>query len=329
MQKGKEGAVSAYASPEDPWNLTFAEANEWRDRFAAVPFEHKGGYFQPRYFQDIAIDRVLEAIASQKKRILLTLATGTGKTFIAFQIAWKLFHARWNLSGQPTRRLRTLFLSDRKILADQAYNAFSAFAEDAPVRIDPGDIRKKSHVPKNGSLFSTIFQTFMSGPSTKTANQEIGVPREGAAALHTKRRTTPSFPTNGVGAHKSRKLALPAAGRRYETERKFKGSGARRDGESALPTGRQALRKMEPSNRETPRQQIARRPDRKRRGSLPFCFRASRVSTFARRAVASSVQAGATFSSWGGARRRPSFRPFGGGVRCGGGLCARDRRKGD
>src|SRR5713101_5429197 len=142
----------------------FAEANAWRDRFAAVPFEDRGGFFQPRYYQDIAIDRVLEAIAADKSRILLTLATGTGKTFIAFQIAWKLFHSRWNLSGEPTRRPRILFLADRNNLADQAYNAFSAFPEDALVRIDPADIRKKGKVPKNGSLFFTIFQTFMSGP---------------------------------------------------------------------------------------------------------------------------------------------------------------------
>ena len=99
-----------------------------------------------------------------KQRILLTLATGTGKTFIAFQIAWKLFHSRWNLSREPSRRPRILFLADRNILADQAYNAFSAFPEDALVRIEPEDIRKKGKVPKNGSLFFTIFQTFMSGP---------------------------------------------------------------------------------------------------------------------------------------------------------------------
>jgi type I restriction enzyme, R subunit len=88
----------------------------------------------------------------------------TGKTFIAFQIAWKLFHSRWNLSGEPSRRPRILFLADRNILADQAFNAFSAFPEDAMVRIAPEDIRKKGKVPKNGSLFFTIFQTFMSGP---------------------------------------------------------------------------------------------------------------------------------------------------------------------
>jgi type I restriction enzyme, R subunit len=164
MQVGTEGETPGYPTPDELWDLTFAEANAWRDRFAAVPFEDKGGYYQSRYYQDIAIERVLEAIGDEKQRILLTLATGTGKTFIAFQIAWKLFHSRWNLSREPTRRPRILFLADRNILADQAYNAFSAFAEDALVRIEPGDIRKKGRVPKNGSLFFTIFQTFMSGP---------------------------------------------------------------------------------------------------------------------------------------------------------------------
>jgi type I restriction enzyme, R subunit len=164
MQEGKEGVIEKYPTPEELWNLTFAEANEWRDHFAAVPFEDKGGYFQGRYYQDLAIECVMEAIAAEKQRILLTLATGTGKTFIAFQIAWKLFQSRWSLSRQPVRRPRILFLADRNILADQAYNAFSAFPEDALVRIDPGDIRKKGKVPKNGSLFFTIFQTFMSGP---------------------------------------------------------------------------------------------------------------------------------------------------------------------
>src|ERR1700694_1193447 len=148
METGKEAEVPKYPGPEELWNLTFADQNAWRDRFAAVPFEDRGGFYQPRYYQDIAIDRVLEAIAAERTRILLTLATGTGKTFIAFQIAWKLFHSRWNLSREPERRPRILFLADRNILADQAYNAFSAFPEDALVRIEPEDIRKKGKVPK-------------------------------------------------------------------------------------------------------------------------------------------------------------------------------------
>jgi type I restriction enzyme R subunit len=164
MHTGKEREVPCYPTPDELWNRTFAKEDAWRDRFAAVPYEDKGGSHPSRYYQDIAIERVLEAIAAGKPRILLTLATGTGKTFIAFQIAWKLFHTRWNLSREPTRRPRILFLADRNILANQAYNAFSAFPEDALVRIAPEDIRRKGRVPKNGSLFFTIFQTFMSGP---------------------------------------------------------------------------------------------------------------------------------------------------------------------
>lgn len=169
MQQGSEGDVPAFPSPDELWALTFATANAWRDRFAAIPFEDKGGTWQGRYYQEIAVSRVLDAIAQGRDRILLTLATGTGKTFVAFQLAWKLFQSRWNLNDwqagtEPQRRPRILFLADRNILADQAYNAFSAFAEDALVRIEPDAIRKKGRVPKNGSVFFTIFQTFMSGP---------------------------------------------------------------------------------------------------------------------------------------------------------------------
>ncbi len=181
MQTGKEGKTPRYPTPDKLWNLTFAEQNAWRDRFAAVPFEDKGGSHPSRYYQDIAVDRAMEAIAAGQTRILLTLATGTGKTFIAFQIAWKLFHSRWSLSREATRRPRILFLADRNILANQAYNAFSAFPEDALVRIEPDDIRKRGRVPKNGSLFFTIFQTFMAGAANLPigeASQETDVPGE-------------------------------------------------------------------------------------------------------------------------------------------------------
>ena len=163
MESGKEGALACYPTPEELWALTFEKANAWRDRFAAVAFEDKGGSHPSRYYQDIAVERVMDSVSKNTKRILLTLATGTGKTFIAFQIAWKLFNSRWNLGGEATRRPRILFLADRNILANQAYNAFSAFPDDALVRISPGDISKKGKVPKNGSIFFSIFQTFMSG----------------------------------------------------------------------------------------------------------------------------------------------------------------------
>ena len=162
MHTGVERDVDSYPSPDELWAATFSEVNQWRDSFSTVPFEDKGGQWQPRYYQEIAINKVVEAIASGDKRILLTLATGTGKTAIAFQIAWKLFETRWNLSHPGERRPRILFLADRNVLADQAYGAFSAFGDDARVRIKPGEIAKKGGVPKNGSVFFTIFQTFMS-----------------------------------------------------------------------------------------------------------------------------------------------------------------------
>jgi type I restriction enzyme R subunit len=163
METGQEGYVERYPTPDELWAEVFRTPNEWRDRFAAVPFEERGGTWQTRYYQHNAIENALEAIAAGKQRILLTLATGTGKTAIAFQIAWALFQSRWNLSRKPERRPRILFLADRNILADQAYNAFSAFPEDALARIKPDEIKKKGRVPKNASVFFTIFQTFMSG----------------------------------------------------------------------------------------------------------------------------------------------------------------------
>ena len=163
METGAEDYIPNYPTPDELWARAFAQENEWRNRFAAVPFEDKGGTWEARYYQHNAINTVLEAIAAGKERILLTMATGTGKTPIAFQIAWKLFHSRWTLARDVKRHPRVLFLADRNILADQAYNVFSAFPEDALVRIAPDEIRKKGRVPKNGSVFFTIFQTFMTG----------------------------------------------------------------------------------------------------------------------------------------------------------------------
>ncbi len=181
MRTGVEGLVDNFLTPREMWDKTYSknisseEAKGWQDKFYRIPFESKSGTWQPRYYQEVAIRNTLYAIAQGKERILLTLATGTGKTAIAFQIAWVLFDTRWNLSAnerlkvenegshyQP-RRPRILFLADRNILADQAFNAFSAFQEDAMVRIKPKGIKKMGKVPTNGNIFFTIFQSFMSG----------------------------------------------------------------------------------------------------------------------------------------------------------------------
>jgi len=173
MSSGSEGLVAAFPTPDELWQKTFSDQNSWRDKFDAVPFENVGGTKGVRYYQEIAVTKALNAIAEEKQRILLTLATGTGKTFIAFQVAWKLFQTRWNLKRDGSRRPRILFLADRNILANQAFNAFSAFPEDALVRITPKEINKKGSVPTNGSIFFTIFQTFMSGGSTGSPRTEF------------------------------------------------------------------------------------------------------------------------------------------------------------
>jgi type I restriction enzyme R subunit len=160
---GGEAEVAGPPSPQTLWDRAYKTPNAWRMRFGAVPFEAGGGKWQPRYYQHNAISAALEAVATGQRRILLTLATGTGKTGIAFQLCWKLFEARWNLGGEPTRRPRILFLADRNILASQAYNSFGAFEDGARLRLDPAMIAKRGEVPKNASIFFTIFQTLSTG----------------------------------------------------------------------------------------------------------------------------------------------------------------------
>jgi type I restriction enzyme, R subunit len=162
--EGSEGDVQSFPSPEELWKKTFGVSNEWQDNFDAVPFEDQNGAKQPRYYQELAVNKAMEAIAAGKDRILLNLATGTGKTFISFQIAWKLFKSRWNMQKDGKRQPRILFLADRNILANQAFLDFGAFGDDAITRINPGEIKKRGEVPTNASIFFTIFQTFMSGP---------------------------------------------------------------------------------------------------------------------------------------------------------------------
>ena len=158
METGQEGYIERYPTPEELLAKVFEKPNAWRDRFAAIPFEERGGTWQTRYYQHNAIENALGAIAAGKQRILLTLATGTGKTAIAFQIAWALFQSRWNLSREPTRRPRILFLADRNILADQAYNAFSAFPEDALTRIKPEKIAVVVACPQTPASSSQSFR---------------------------------------------------------------------------------------------------------------------------------------------------------------------------
>jgi type I restriction enzyme R subunit len=171
MRTGRELDISEYPSPQELVAMLAESTNEWLHKFETCPYENK--YGDVRYYQSIAVERALSSIAKGEKRILLTLATGTGKTRIAFQIAWKLFHTNWNMKNAE-RQPRILFLADRNVLADQAFNEFSAFPEDALVRIKPSEVSKKGRVPMNGSIFFTIFQSFMTASPSGNSEFNFG-----------------------------------------------------------------------------------------------------------------------------------------------------------
>jgi len=143
METAEEQEIERFPSPHEIWERTFPDElnNEkpeewnWKQRFQDVPYELYKGRYKPYYYQENAIVKVLDGIAEGKDRLLLTMATGTGKTATAFHICWKLFHARWNLQRDGNRRPRILFLADRNILANQAFNSFQAFDEHALERI--------------------------------------------------------------------------------------------------------------------------------------------------------------------------------------------------
>lgn len=160
MQTGKEGFVDAFPTPDELWAKQFPVDNPLRDKLNTTPFNRDGGK-SPRYYQENAVNAVMDAFSRKQDRVLLTLATGTGKTYIAFQICWKLVQARWNVSG-TNRQPRILFLSDRNILSDQASNDFSQFPEDSMCRISPENLRRANgEVSKSRCIYFSIFQTFM------------------------------------------------------------------------------------------------------------------------------------------------------------------------
>jgi type I restriction enzyme R subunit len=94
----------------------------------------------PRYYQRIAIDRAVQNIVQGKKRVLLTMATGTGKTVVAFHICWKLWSSRWNVKGDPTRKPRILYLADRNFLVNDPKDKTFAIFGDARHKIEGGKV---------------------------------------------------------------------------------------------------------------------------------------------------------------------------------------------
>jgi type I restriction enzyme R subunit len=115
---GKDNDLETFPAPDELWHRLQAAENITPEMAARVlaPYYRLSGKI-PRYYQEIAINRAVQAILRGKDRVLLTLATGTGKTVVAFQVCWKLWNSRWNRSGDY-RRPRILYLADRNILVD-------------------------------------------------------------------------------------------------------------------------------------------------------------------------------------------------------------------
>jgi len=155
LRNGSGQWIESFPAPETLFERLKGEVA----RVPAVTesFHFEGG-MKPRYYQQIAVQKCIEAIASGAPRVLLTLATGTGKTYIAFQIVYRLFESRWSRSG-ISRRPRVLFLADRNVLADQAYNTFNPIEKEC-VRLNGKEIRARNgRVPTNANVFFAIYQS--------------------------------------------------------------------------------------------------------------------------------------------------------------------------
>lgn len=137
---GTEREVEHFATPAELWQrLTAATAlPDPATPHLLEPFNLVSGKV-PRYYQQIAINRVIEAILLGQKRVLATLATGTGKTCVAFQLCWKLWNSRWNRTGEY-RHPKILFLADRNILVDDPMAKMFAPFGDARHKIAGGDV---------------------------------------------------------------------------------------------------------------------------------------------------------------------------------------------
>lgn len=157
LETGKGNYIEFYPTPVELEKRCAGGSTDLSQELRNIPF-HLEGAMQPRYYQELAVHAVTDAIGQGKSRILLTLATGTGKTFIAFQIVHKLYQARWNRDKPGSRRPRVLFLADRNILADQAINTFNPYEKDL-VKINGEEVRKRNGVvPTNAHIFFAIYQ---------------------------------------------------------------------------------------------------------------------------------------------------------------------------
>jgi type I restriction enzyme R subunit len=153
--------VEKYPTPSELYERYTDEHATIKQQMLSIPYCIDSDK-KPRYYQDLAITKALTAIAQKKDRMLLTLATGTGKTYIAFQIVYKLLQAKRSKTGF-NRRPRILFLADRNVLIEQAMNTFNPLEKDL-LRVTGKEIKKRNGVvPINANIFFAIYQAIISG----------------------------------------------------------------------------------------------------------------------------------------------------------------------
>ena len=152
---GLEREMDSFPSPAELWSRLRAAEHLTDDATAErllTPANFATGK-EPRYYQQIAINQAAQSVLTGKRRVLLTMATGTGKTVVAFQICWKLWTSKWNAKGDPTRRPRILYLADRNFLVDDPKDkTFSAFG-DARWKIEGGT------APHSRELYFATYQS--------------------------------------------------------------------------------------------------------------------------------------------------------------------------
>ena len=157
LKEGKGQWIDVYPTPEELFIRKYGKPTPKQEEIVTYPF-HIEGSMKPRFYQQIAVQKTIEAIADGRDRVLLTLATGTGKTYISFQIVYRLFQSRWSKDGVE-RRPKVLFLADRNVLADQAYNTFNPIEKDI-IRLNGKEIKKRGgKVPTNANVFFAIYQS--------------------------------------------------------------------------------------------------------------------------------------------------------------------------
>jgi type I restriction enzyme R subunit len=141
---GRETVLEQYPTPDELWkrlrNQINVGSSDNEQKFLTPSFSVQNKPM--RYYQEIAVNRVIKAVLQKKRRILLNMATGTGKTDVAFHICWKLWSSRWNRLEEP-RRPRILFLADRSILIDDPKDKQFAPFGDARWKIQGEAIKSR------------------------------------------------------------------------------------------------------------------------------------------------------------------------------------------